>query len=494
MIGRPRIGEVSYWSGAGKSDNDIRMRVSQRLAAVLAASAALVLVPALGAQAVPEAAAEAVPAPAAEAAAPVPETVFAPFPSKLRAAVRGDGIILTWIDSADVKGSYIVYRSTQPIVSGSLESADRLAIVDPGVQAYTDKPGDSESYYYLVLALAEDGSPYQVFIPAKNATAVAVSVDAASLAQAAAPAPAAPAVESPAPAAAAAAPAAAKPEAAPAAPERPSEPFADALSASIKDEALILSYKAPAGARLVLYRGTGPIRGAADLLDATLVAAFADKGGSFADYPVPGVQYYYALLGEEDLKAGIVALFPGRNTLEDPVGLKAAGSYSGFVEVSPNSRTPPLPFLIPDAGSASGFSTPRDEAPPERTVAPDTRKAIDAILAAAPSIQPPMPELSFLPEELSSSSGGEDYALSVIVKGPLSAKDWDGAVDQLRKYLSLNRGAKAGARAHFYLGQALAFTGEYRDSFFEFLSARELYASDAKAWIEFVLSKLKSAS
>jgi len=457
------------------------MRVSQRLAAVLLASAAILLVSPLGAQIVPE---------DSVSGAAAPETVFAPFPSRLRAAVKGDGVILTWIDSADVKGGYIVYRASQQISAASLESAEKLAIVDPGVQAYTDRPGNPESHYYLVLALAEDGSPYQVFIPAKNATAVPVAVDAASLASVAAM-PEAPAAVPP--------PAAAepKPDAAPAPapkPERPSEPFADALSVSVKDEALLLSYKAPAGARLVLYRGTSPIRGASDLLDATLVAAFADKGGSFADYPVPGVQYYYALLGEEDLKAGVVALFPGRNALENPVGLKSAGSYSGFVEVSPNSRTPPLPFLIPDSGAASGFSVPRDEAPPERTVAPDTRKAIDSILSSAPSIQPPMPQLSFLPEELSSASGGEDYALSVIVKGPLSARDWEGAVDQLRKYLSLNRGARATARAHFYLGQALAFTGEYRNAFFEFLSAREQYPSDAKLWIEFVLSKLKVAT
>jgi len=461
-----------------------------RTAAALVASAALVFVPTAVADESTAGGAQAASGLASEGAALAPEAVFAPFPSRLRAAVKGDQILLSWIDSADVKGSYVVYRSTAPISATSLDSAARLATIEPGVQAYVDRPGDSTPYYYLVLALAGDGSPYQVFIPAKNATSVAISAEASAQASAAPPAaaaqPAAPPAATPKPEVAAV-------PAAPPRPQRPLEPFADALGTSVKGEALILSYKAPAGARLVLYRGTTPIRVASDLLDATLVAAFADKDGSFADYPVPGVQYYYALLGEDDLKAGVVALFPGRNALEQPVGLKSLGSYSGFAEVSPNSRTPPLPYLIPDAGSASGGSAaPRDEAPAERVIAPDTKKAVDSILASAPSLQPPLPALSFLPEELSSASGGEDYALSIIVNDRLAAKDWESAADQLRKYLSLNRGPKAAARAHFYLGQALAYSGEYRDAFFELLSARELYSSDTKPWIAYVLSKLKS--
>jgi hypothetical protein len=440
-------------------------------------------------------AAGASPALAAEGGALAPDAVFAPFPSKLRAAVKDDQITLTWIDSPDVKGGYVVYRSSAPMSAGNLEAAAKLAVVNRGVQAYADRPGDATAYYYLVLALAEDGTPYQVFIPAKNATSAAIAAEAPPQAIVAAKPAVQPEAPAAAPAAALPAAAPAAPPAAPAVPVKPSEPFADALAASVKGEALMLAYKAPAGSRLVLYRGTTPIKAASDLLDATLVSAFADKDGTFADYPVPGVEYYYALLGENDLKAGIVAIFPGRNALLDPVGLKAIGSYSGFVEVSPNSRTPPLPYLLPDAGSASGGSaSPRDEAPPERTIAPDTKKAVDSLLAAAPSLQPPMPALSFLPEELSSPSGGEDYALSIIVNDRLAAKDWEGAADQLRKYLSLNRGPKAAARAHYYLGQALAFSGSYRDAFFEFLSSRELYATDAKPWIEFVLSRLKSAS
>jgi len=103
-----------------------------------------------------------------------------------------------------------------------------------------------------------------------------------------------------------------------------------------------------------------------------------------------------------------------------------------------------------------------------------------------------MPATSLLPEELSIPSGGEDYALSQIVSDRIAAKDWVSAADQLRKYLSLNRGPKASARARFYLGEALAFAGSGREAFFEFLSAGEFYPSETKPWIEYVLSTLRN--
>jgi TolA-binding protein len=77
------------------------------------------------------------------------------------------------------------------------------------------------------------------------------------------------------------------------------------------------------------------------------------------------------------------------------------------------------------------------------------------------------------------------------VSDRIAAKDWVGAADQLRKYLSLNRGPKAAARARFYLGEALAFTGSGRDSFFEFLSARDFYPLETKPWIDYILSTLQ---
>ena len=100
------------------------------------------------------------------------------------------------------------------------------------------------------------------------------------------------------------------------APESTSKaPVVSDMAARTKGDAIVITYKSAPKSRLVLYRGGAPIVRAADLLDATLVAAFTDKDGSFADFPVPGVEYYYALLGEEDLKAGKIDISSGVNSL-----------------------------------------------------------------------------------------------------------------------------------------------------------------------------------
>jgi TolA-binding protein len=256
----------------------------------------------------------------------------------------------------------------------------------------------------------------------------------------------------------------------------------------------VISYTAEPKSRLVVYRGTAPITGASDLLDATLVAAFTDKDGSFADYPVPGVDYYYAILGEEDLKAGQISLVANVNTLTQSVQVPAAALASGYSEPSPSARTPPLPYFLMENGAAGGdVELPQDDGPPPaKPVAPDTEKAITSILAKTPVLTASIPAVSLLPEELAAPSGGEDYALSLIVGDKIASKDWAGAADQLRKYLSLNRGPKAAARARFYLGESLAQAGSERDAFFEFLSARDFYPLETKPWIEFVLRALRA--
>jgi hypothetical protein len=391
------------------------------------------------------------------------DTVFAPFPSKLRAAITDNLVVLSWMDSPDIKGGCVIYRSESPINAASFSSATRLGEVPFGAQSYSDKLSDAKQYYYAVLSLADDGTPYQVFIPARNTTATSL---------------AAAVLVSPPPALAAT--------------SGTALPFVSALTAKVSGDAIIVSYKASPKSRLVLYRGSSQIAQTGDLLDATLVAAFSDKDGSFADYPVPGVDYYYAILGEEDLKAGKITITVGDNSLRQSVQVKAAAISTGFAETPPASRTPPLPYFLLENEAAGGAAAPLDDGlPPARSVAPETVKAISAILSKAPEPKPARPEAILLAEEKAAPAGGEDYALSLIVSSKIAAKDWTGATDQLRKYLSLNRGVSARARAHFYLGEALTFSGASRDAFFEFLSARDFYPTETKPWIEYVLSSLR---
>jgi hypothetical protein len=396
------------------------------------------------------------------------DTVFAPFPSRLGAAVKENSVVLTWIDSPDLKSGYVVYRSETPIDAANLPSAKRLGTITVGAQSYTDVPPDFKPYFYAVLAQAEDGSPYQVFIPAKNTTPIGIALTP----------PKAPASTS-------------VPPPIPPQPSAVVGPFVSGIEAKAKGEAIVVSYKASPKSRLVLYRGSAPISQAADLLEATLVAAFSDKNGSFADYPVPGVEYYYAILGEEDLKAGKISLALGVNSLSAAVQVRASATASGFVETPPASRTPPLPYFLLENESIGNAALSLDEGlPPPRAVSPETSKAIGELLVKAPRLKKTIPAVLIMPDESRAPTGGEDYSLSIIAKEKILSKDWPGAIDQLRKYLSLNRSPKAAARARFYLGEALASVGTNQDAFFEFISARDFYPTETKPWIDYVLSTL----
>jgi hypothetical protein len=459
------------WNSGRESDNNINMKI-KKLCMALALLAALVLSTAVAQSQGPAA------NPLGSAKNSAIETASAPFPASLRSSVKENLVILSWADAPGFKGRYVVYRSEVAFDESSFPTAMRLGDIASGSQTYTDTPPDSKPYFYAVFSLAKDGTPNQVFVADGNATSIGVSIG-----QAAAAAPSPFAVVAVNPDSTIKAQAALPPL---------SQAFVSAIAAKAKGDAIVITYKTSPKSQLVLYRGTAPIVGVADLLDATLVTAFTDKDGSFADYPVPGVEYYYAILGEEDLKAGRINIAAGVNSLTRPVQVPVAAVSSGFAETPPASRTPPLPyFLLEDGGSSDSTVLSQDGGPPTvRPVSSETEKAIATLLAKFPQVKLAIPATSILPEELSSPSGGEDYALSLIVTDKMAVKDWTAAADQLRKYLSLNRGPRASARARFYLGEALAFSGFSRDAFFELLSAREFYPIETKPWIEYILSIL----
>lgn len=405
----------------------------------------------------------------AQGSAAATTSATAPFPTRLRVAVKAGKVELSWVDSPIAVDSYVVYRHTTPVNASNLSTATKLGIVAKGIQSYADVPPDSSDYYYLVLALAAGGNPYEVFMSAGNATAAPTSIKPASLRPAqsgTSPKTVAPAV---------------------------SAGPVEELSAQSRGESIVLNYKGAQGRSLVLYRGTAPIGRASDLLNATLVATFQDKEGSFVDFPVPGIEYWYALLVENDLKAGRIDLIKGKNATAEGASIEMTKQSGAIAETSPVSRTPPLPAFLLDA--ATGVAVPSNpaEIPSRRTISPDTEKALAGLLALAPPIKRPQPQLKLLSEELAAPSGGEDYSLSLIVKQKLVPGKWREAEEQLRKYLSLNRSEKAVSRARFYLGQALAFSGSYREAFFEFLSARALHPTESAPWIEYVLAALRKS-
>ena len=414
------------------------------------------------------------PVPKESAVLPPPapeERIFAPFPLRIRIGTRPDGVLLTWEEAADPTAGYSVFRSDSPIDRGSFPAAERLKDLPEGSLEYLDVPPDSRGYYYAVLGRTDQGGVYEVFIPLKN-----VSIAPVSYVPPAAPAP--------------------EPDPKPVEPAP--EPPPAVRASSERDGIRVVWEPVRPGRRVVLYRSPSPIRSLSDLLTASWVASAEESPEGILDFPVPGIGYFYALVDDEGLRTGSPELAVGLNVTAESVSVPAGRFRIGLPDIPYASRSLPLPYLSltrgVEAGSQSlpgNLPVPSPSASPLR---PETQKAVSRLGGNGKNLPSSPPELRILPEDLESSAvGGEEYTLRTIVRDRLARKDWKGASDELARYLSLNRSPSAAARARFYRGQALAYSGQYREAFFEFLLAQDTLYGPANLWIDWLLDRMKAS-
>ncbi len=92
--------------------------------------------------------------------------------------------------------------------------------------------------------------------------------------------------------------------------------------------------------------------------------------------------------------------------------------------------------------------------------------------------------------DLQAPFGGEDSALFQIISDSFINRDWEKARTDLLHYLSLPRSKDVEARARFYLGQTLYFSGYYRGALFEFLAIKSFHPVEANMWIDSTLSAM----
>lgn len=114
---------------------------------------------------------------AADELAGASQGVEKPSVSRLRAAIEGDSIVLSWNGSGNSGTACIVYRSRTPFSPETMEKAQRLGSVDAGAGQYSDSPPAGMDWYYLVLVLDKDGLPAQVFLPMQTMTKVPLRIE-----------------------------------------------------------------------------------------------------------------------------------------------------------------------------------------------------------------------------------------------------------------------------------------------------------------------------
>ncbi len=395
---------------------------------------------------------------AAQSAIDAETDVFAPFVSRLRVAIRDPQIRVTWRDSADLDGGrYRIYRHTTEITQDSFGEAQEIAIVDPGVETYLDTPLEEGTYYYAVLAENEEGNLYEIFVPFRNKTIRGMAITNLET----------------------------------------EEDLAAAIydiEAQVQDNAVVVRFDASRnGRRLSVYRSTLPIVGIDGLAQGSLIDEFESSTRRFADYPVPGVDYYYAVFDAALIERGTAEIRPGENVLAEPIRISLDDNREITIDV-PQSTTRPAPLpILQLAGGVTGTRTAvMSEVPRSGSAVPvsaATREAIDVLLAQSSGVPRFDPDPVILPEERLTDMEGASATLAQIVSSEFSRGDWSESASLLENLLQLPLEPEFERRVRFYRGQALYFDMRRESAFLEFLSASEgsLYA-EVRPWVDGILS------
>jgi hypothetical protein len=372
-----------------------------------------------------------------------------PVVSQIKAEARNNLIRLTWVDSPDARGPVYIFRSTRPF-TGTIPANIRPVIVRYGEQYYIDDSDDISNLYYFIAASDTAGRRYDVIIPHTNSTNVNLS--------------------------------AAEAQAEPAAPEPQAEPVQGIsnLRAVQDGERVVISFDVTGQRKnAVLYRSAHPVRRPQDLLDAVIVRSGFDS--PFVDFPVPGISWYYVLIFEEEISAGRMGITPGVNATVSAVTI----SEDRIAE----RALRPIPLPVMTLGNAAPESYFLPEASGQAPLSEGTARMLrNTEMPAKAPHAPRKPRIFTI--DLQAPSGGEDSALFQIVNEYFVRRDWEGARTGLLHYLSLPRSKDVEARARFYLGQTLYFTGNYRGALFEFLTIRSLHPVEANIWIDAILSAM----
>lgn len=390
------------------------------------------------------------------------QEVFAPFVSRLQANVDNGSIKLTWKDSNDIAGKIFVYRFTEEITAENFTEALKVAELEPGAEGFIDTPFDTKLYYYAVLIRGEGEKLYKIFIPFRNKTTIPLGLTRIIT-------------------------------------EEDLAAKITELSTTIQNDFVLLSFNSSAKDReITVYRNTTPIRTTDDLLKSTALRTLSSSKTTLQDFPVPGINYYYAIQDTTMVKLGKFFLKAGENTTilpaQIPLGVRVG------LPTSAANRPLPLPLfpLTLNIETGTSLGLPTVYFPDTVGLDAKTREVLYKIYRSNPDYEAEEPAPYVFPEDRPGSlagggitTGGEAYTLKTIVNETIAAKDWQKASRELEDFLSLHRSENMELRAHFYLGQAYFLLRKYQQSFMEFLLVEDKFYTQTSVWMDAVFRKLR---
>lgn len=381
-----------------------------------------------------------------------PDTIFAPYVSDIRTFSQAESIRLSWKNSPDIDGDLYIFRHTKEISTDTFKDAVPIARVSSSAAEFTDHPGDTREYFYLILGSNLVGDLYEYIIPFRNASTLGVSA------------------------------------------QQSSQPVSTAvnvsgLHAQVENDSIVLVFSSSRDDMdLIIYRHTDPIAAYEDIIEATRVSIVPSSTSRYVDYPIPDITYYYAVQDAQMIKTGNADFVFGENTLENGVRIPVAASRTGLAPSSVyHGRKKPLPYLLLTTEVSSG-RTIQDSlsllSPQQQSLSSETTAAVRKIVQGVSEYKSRITKPAILDPETGSELIGEEYTLRQIIKDRLITGQYEEGIHELSDFLSLKRSKELNYRGRFYLGQMYYLSGHYQKAFLEFLIAEERFYPQVKPWLE----------
>jgi hypothetical protein len=384
--------------------------------------------------------------------------VYAPFVSNLEVVADVNRVVLSWNDSPDAIPLYRIYRSADPFSRNGEVDDLLIGTVASGLESFSYSPDSTEPSYYAVLGVDQTGQEYRLYIPYRNISSESVSIDTVA------------GIE-----------------------ERATK--ISNLKHRVSGELVYLSYESSKINRPILvYRSTAPILDETSLREANQIASLNSSGGTVTDFPLPGLDYYYAVIDSELKAKGIISISPGDNSTTSPATIRLPSSYSALTGEERSSRIRPLPFLtLPKAVSSGDYLSDYEKytLPPYTQLSEESSLSARKLLSSLPGIELlPQPKTVILPLDKVAGEDPEAILLYDIVNGPFKDQQWQGSEKALGNFLAVRRSKALEARGHFYMGQSYFFQDRLREAFMEFLFSRDFFYDESQEWIDIILSRL----
>jgi hypothetical protein len=445
-------------------------------------------------------------------------SIFAPFASNLKAHASGSRVELSWTDSPSVRGETLIYRSRTPFSPLGEPGGEQYAKVFYGRENFVDEVPTMGKVYYLVVSTGTDGEKYEMVIPYHNMVELTIDGrESIVMAGAAPPAEAASGgvtgLTRPQPAegqggggipdkaglASGAAPyyqpygttLFAPPDAVQTpAPQAQPKLVLTGLTAYPEGSGVKISFISGNGAKnVVIYRSNAPITRVGDLLSAQLIHLPGARS-PFVDGSVQaGLQYYYAVVYDEDVRAGAATISPPYNATILPV---RAGAAQEGEPAAATLRALPHTVSTQDGSVATVRPEGKLSAEAAAALADDSFTGTRPFQSPLPSSRNADEPQIFKADLQESPEGGNERRLQNIVKGPFVWRNWKEAEEALRRLLAGVNDPAIEGRARFYLGQAHYFSGEAGKALTEFLAVQSRFPKETSLWIRSALDKLSN--